>query len=225
MFKTEHSIILVGANSPELDVIASELGDAGYNLSKATTVDDALASVADGHVALVLADQRLSEVDLSQAVEKLLGNNSIPVVFLVEQHDIDTCGRACNPVNGMCQFKGHACLSKPVDMITLRSLIKSMLLQAATLIALENKVHHLSRALDADRKTSMTVGVLMERLKISSEDAFETLRSHARSNRSKISSIAAEIIESLDSINKLNVEGRPSEKSSSSDNGKDSTKN
>jgi len=62
---------------------------------------------------------------------------------------------------------------------------------------------HLEKTMQQDRNVSMSVGVIMERYHLSSEQAYAMLRQHARSSRCKLVDIAGNIIQAMDTINQL----------------------
>ena len=48
----------------------------------------------------------------------------------------------------------------------------------------------------------MAIGVLMERRGLDRDEAFEALRSHARSQRRRIHEVAAELVDAVEKVNK-----------------------
>jgi AmiR/NasT family two-component response regulator len=73
--------------------------------------------------------------------------------------------------------------------------VEAALARADEIKKLRNSELSLTTALDAGRATSMAVGVMMERHRISRVAAFDRIRSEARSSRRKISEIANELLE------------------------------
>lgn len=61
---------------------------------------------------------------------------------------------------------------------------------------LEDKNARLEGALDTSNVVNVAIGVLMEREKISRVEAFEIIRSQARTQRVKVSAVANEILAS-----------------------------
>jgi AmiR/NasT family two-component response regulator len=59
----------------------------------------------------------------------------------------------------------------------------------------------LSQALAAERHTSIAIGILMERQKLSAADAYELLRTQSRPNHRKLAEVAKEIVASTEALN------------------------
>jgi AmiR/NasT family two-component response regulator len=60
--------------------------------------------------------------------------------------------------------------------------------------SLRQNGHHLQRALDERREISIAVGILMERLQVERQHAFETLRKTARAQRRRIEDVASDMM-------------------------------
>jgi AmiR/NasT family two-component response regulator len=65
------------------------------------------------------------------------------------------------------------------------------------------RLARMSEALERSRTISMACGVLMERLHLSRQDAFETLRAAARARRMRLLDSAAGMLTALEAINEL----------------------
>ena len=63
-------------------------------------------------------------------------------------------------------------------------------------------VEQLGQALQARRETSIAVGIIMERRRLDRRQAFEALRSQARSQRRRLHDVAADIVNALDALNR-----------------------
>ena len=68
---------------------------------------------------------------------------------------------------------------------------------------LRARLVRMSEALERSRTISMACGVLMERLHLSRQDAFETLRAAARARRMRLLDSAAGMLTALEAINEL----------------------
>ena len=65
----------------------------------------------------------------------------------------------------------------------------------AELQALQDKVDHLDRALDSSRDISAAVGIVMERLRLTQEEAFQVLVNSSQKRNIKLRQVADEIVE------------------------------
>jgi len=94
-------------------------------------------------------------------------------------------------------------LIKPLDVVQLVPAIETALRRAKDLKQLKESEFHLNRALNTGRDTSAAVGILMERFHVSADEAFELLRSYARSKRRKVADVATEVLNSTELLNIL----------------------
>ena len=98
--------------------------------------------------------------------------------------------------------QGALCyLVKPIDVEQLIPAIESSLQRARDIRALISSEQNLNTALTARRETSTAIGILMERYHLTSEQAFEMLRSHARSKRIKVADLAHQLVTATENIN------------------------
>ena len=83
---------------------------------------------------------------------------------------------------------------KPLTVKQLVLAIESTLARAGDIAKLKEQEENLAAALKQSRDISVAIGMLMERYGITAEDAFEKLRAHARSTRSKTTDVAKDVI-------------------------------
>ncbi|MCB1891362.1 MAG: ANTAR domain-containing protein, partial [Rhodocyclaceae bacterium] len=92
-------------------------------------------------------------------------------------------------------------LVKPVDIHQLIPAIEAAVARAADLWGLRNTERQLQTALNENREVSMAVGLLVERRRISRQQAFDALRATARTQRRKIGEVAEEILSAAELLN------------------------
>jgi AmiR/NasT family two-component response regulator len=63
----------------------------------------------------------------------------------------------------------------------------------------------LSTALQQSREISMAIGLLMERLRVDRDTAFEKLRDEARAKRRRMNEVAEELLQCVERINSFSV--------------------
>jgi len=86
-------------------------------------------------------------------------------------------------------------LVKPLDVAQIVPAIEAALARAAETARLRQAEANLTTALSGSRVTSVAVGLIMERYHLGLEQAFEMLRSYARSRREKVAGVAARFVE------------------------------
>jgi two-component system, response regulator PdtaR len=87
-----------------------------------------------------------------------------------------------------------------VDIPQIVPTIEAALARAAELSELRQSAHNLSSALETNRETSMAVGLIMERYRVTRDTAFKMLRQYARSERLKINQLAANLLNAADTL-------------------------
>jgi response regulator NasT len=96
-----------------------------------------------------------------------------------------------------------AYLVKPQDMRQIIPTIETALARAADLHRLRQSQTQLSSVVEQNRTTGAAVGILVERLRLDRQEAFETLRRHARSHRRSVSEVAEQLLSSAENVNTL----------------------
>jgi response regulator NasT len=126
-----------------------------------------------------------------ELAKNLRDETAVPFMFLTSSSDMEVIKTAS-------QFGALGYLLKPVQPMQLVSGVESSLARAVEIKRLRNSEQSLTTALEAGRETSMAVGILMERFQIDRTQAFEKLRSQARSTRQKIVHIANAVLLSVE---------------------------
>ena len=121
-------------------------------------------------------------------------HTQIPFVFLSAYGDDDIVSQGV--AEGALVY-----LVKPLDVSQLVPAIETALSRSQDLYQLRQAQHQLTTALAGNRSTSVAVGLIMERYRLSERDAFERLRLFARSNRRKLHDVAEEIVNAAESFN------------------------
>lgn len=167
--------------------LAAGLEQRGYTVSRAASGEEALGAAAALEPDLVLMDICLPGMSGVEAAQKIRAALDVPVIFL-SALDTDELVREAIGLGTLSY------LVKPVMVKQLVPAIETALARGQELKALKASGEHLATALRQSREISVAIGVLMERHDISAEEAFETLRSHARSMRCKTSEVAQAVI-------------------------------
>ncbi|HLW22972.1 MAG TPA: ANTAR domain-containing protein [Steroidobacteraceae bacterium] len=96
-----------------------------------------------------------------------------------------------------------ALINKPVSMATLAAKVQLTATQLLEADRLRRQVEKLSALLTEEQTVSVAVGMLAERFHLSSHEAYNRLRRHARSTQSKLQSLAAQLVRNASTANEL----------------------
>jgi response regulator NasT len=188
-------ILIVDDDRLVLATLGRGLRDAGYRVSEASDSAAALALVAREKPDLALLDVRMPDMPGVKLAERLAAEHGVPFMFLSAYGDPDIIQRAT-------ELGALGYLVKPLDVPQIIPSIEAALARGAQIRSLTDTGEQLSHALESGRETSMAVGILMERRGLGRDEAFEALRSHARSQRRRVHEVAAEIVDAIEAVNK-----------------------
>lgn len=188
-------ILIVDDDRLVLATLGHGLRDAGYRVSEASDGATALAMVAREKPDLALLDVRMPDISGVKLAERLAAEHSLPFMFLSAYGDPDIIQRAT-------ELGALGYLVKPLDVPQIIPSIEAALARSAQIRTLTDTGEQLHQALESGRETSMAIGILMERRGLDRDEAFEALRSHARSQRRRIHEVAAELVDAVEKVNK-----------------------
>lgn len=191
--------VLIVDDDPHLNALLGEtLRSAGFEVTSAENVDEAIAAVATSRPDLAVLDikmQGASGLDLGAALRDDFG---LPFVFLSLMDDEETVRRAS-------EMGAVAYLVKPLDMRNCLPTIEAAFARAEELRRLRETETQLSTALQQSREISMAIGLLMERFRVDRDTAFEKLRDDARARRRRMSEVAEELLQCAERINSFST--------------------
>jgi response regulator NasT len=194
--RSSDHILIVDDDRLILETLAKGLRDSGYRVSEASDCATALLLAANSKPDLALLDVRMPDMPGVNLAERLAAEHGVPFMFLSAYDDAETIERAT-------RVGALGYLVKPLYAPQLVPSIEAALARAAQIRALKNTGDQLSHALESGRETSMAVGILMERLGLDRNQAFEALRAHARSQRRRVHEVSNDIVSALETLNKL----------------------
>ena len=191
-------ILIVEDDRLVLMGLSNGLEERGYKVIKATSGEEAvlLADTAQPH--LVLMDICLPGISGIEAAQRIMEKLDVPVIFLSALDTEEVVRQAITM--GTLSY-----LVKPITIKQLVPAIESALARGGDISRLKSREENLSTALRQSQEISVAIGVLMERHNLTAEDAFETLRAHARNTRSKTRDVASEVISGALSPEPLSV--------------------
>lgn len=145
---------------------------------------------------LAIMDFQMPDITGVEAANQLREKAEVSCVFLSAYSDDEFVVKAANA--GALGY-----LVKPVDVQQMLPTIESAMQRADEIRLLKQTESQLNTALQQGRETSIAIGILMARYNISSEQAFEMLRTESRNQRKKVGLIAAELVKSIDNVNRF----------------------
>ena len=180
-------ILIVEDDRLVLAGLADGLEDRGYAVVRATSGEQAILLADTAQPDLVVIDICLPDISGIEVAKRIKEKLDIPVIFL-SALDTDEIVREAIAAGSLTY------LVKPVTIKQLVPAVENALARAREISNLRSSENHLATALKQSREISVAIGMLMERHDISAEDAFETLRAHARNTRRKANDIAKDVI-------------------------------
>lgn len=180
-------ILIVEDDRLILSGFVSGLEGRGYAVIKAASGEEAVSLAESARPDLVLMDIYLPGISGIEAAQRIREKLDVPVIFLSALDTEEVVRQAITM--GTLSY-----LVKPVTIKQLVPAIETALARACEVSKLKSSEENLALALKQNREISVAIGVLMERHDMTAEDAFETLRAHARKTRSKTSDAASKVI-------------------------------
>lgn len=187
-------VLLVDDDRLVLATLGSGLDQVGYAVQVCASAEEAKRIVAIEAPDIAVLDVRMpgtSGLDLAQVLRDAFG---IPFIFLTAYSEAEVVMQAA-------QHGALGYVVKPVDIAQLVPAIEAALARATDLRKLREAGSQLQTALNESREVSMAVGLLMERRRLDRKQAFELLRTTARSQRRRIGEVAHEMIDAAELLN------------------------
>ncbi len=201
------NILIVDDDRLILATLSKGLRDLGYEVREASSGTVALHLCEELSPDLVMLDARMPGLSGMDVAAKLFPKH-IPFIFLSAYGDQAIVKQAI-------EQGAYSYLVKPLDVPQIVPVIESALARTAELRLLKSTEQNLNVALSRGRATSVAVGLIMERHRLSADEAFEALRQYARSQRRKLDDVAAQMVSAADNINiPISSVGSPGRKAS-----------
>lgn len=189
-----------------LATLSMGLSDAGYDVFEATSGEEAIEVCEKENPDLAILDVNMPPgINGITAAREIRQRTNVPVMFLSAYGDDKIVQQAVE--EGALGY-----LVKPVDVPKITPSIEAALVRSAEINKLRDSEKHLNIALQSGRDRSVAVGMVMERYKLSEEEAFENLRSLARRQRRKMDDVAKEVIAASGTLHDLTKELEKGEK-------------
>lgn len=168
--------------------LSEGLSMAGYRTTTASNGEIAWQAIQKSMPDLILLDIRMPIMDGLEVAKKVRALSEVPIVFLTAHSDEDQ-------VNESVSVGGFGYLVKPLEIHQIIPMIELAFARGSELRALRSSEAGLLSALHSSREVSVAIGMLKERHHLTEEEAFNSLRTHARRQRKKIAEVAQSIID------------------------------
>lgn len=173
----------------------------GFEVIEADNGIDAVRLAVENQPALAILDIMLPGLNGTEAAAAIRREAEVPFMFLSALDETQVVQKAIE--EGALGY-----LVKPLNVPQLIPTVQAALARAADLNRLRAAERNLSTALSIGRETSIAVGILMERHRLTQAAAFELLRVEARSQRRRVADLAEIIVGATETLNGA-VPGRP----------------
>ena len=189
------SLLLVDDDRLVLSTLSSGLTRAGYHISAVESVDEAEAWLEQNERPdLVILDVRMPERSGLELTKRLDELHQIPFILLTAYSEQGIITQA--NVSGAMGY-----IVKPVDLTQLIPAIETAISRAQERQGLRVTTEQLQIALDADRTSSIAVGIVMDQRQLNHDEALKLLHSMARSQHIKLNELSLKIINAREVLN------------------------
>ena len=185
-------VLVIDDESSMIQVLSDFLETQGVEIMMAKNGPDGISRAQKGQPDLILLDIRMPGMDGYEVCHQLKSDEStreIPIIFMTGLDNLNDKLKAF-------AVGGVDYITKPVQESELLARATIHLQISNLQKELEEKNARLETALDTGNVVNVAIGVLMERNTIPRDEAYEIIRSQARSERRKVSDVANEILDS-----------------------------
>jgi len=191
-------ILLADDDRLVLSTMSSGLEDAGFRVIRAENGKDALDLCIEKKPDLAILDINMPQMSGMKVAEYLTEKTSVPFMFLTAYNGEEFVTAAKDM--GAIGF-----LLKPMVVEQVVPEIKVALGRALELKESRASEDKLRKALHTVQDINIAVGIVMERYHVNSDQAFNKIRSVARSERRKLVDVACDITEAVSLLNQFNL--------------------
>jgi len=181
------SILLMDDNILILSTLAKGLKLSGYQTFTAKSGAEALKIVDSVTIDIAVLDICIPGECGIGIARQIISDHVIPVIFLSAYSDEEIVSEAVS--SGCMNY-----LVKPCSLEQLCLTIESVYEKAKEFKQLKEHNEHLNKALSQSQDICIATGLLMKEYDLDQKQAFEKLRTLARSSRCKITDLAKEFI-------------------------------
>ena len=179
-------MLVADENKSALDGVAAALRALGHEVvGRATSADGVAEAIDEEKPDVAMVKLHSDDEHALELIEEMIDVGGCPVVALLDKEDPGFVARAAE--------RGIIAYAQPVNEENVRSSLEVAVRRFAELNELENAVGELENAMTRRATIERAKGILMERHGISEKDAFEMMRSEARSNNRRVYEVASDV--------------------------------
>ena len=190
------TILIAEDDRASRHLLATCLKRGGYEILEAVSGDEAVQLALEHQPDLAILDIMLPGLKGTEVAAMIRRETDVPFMFLSALDESQVVQKAID--EGALGY-----LVKPLNVPQLIPTVQAALARAEDLARLRTAERNLSTALSIGRETSIAVGILMERHKLSQAAAFELLRVEARSQRRRVADLAEMIVGATETLNTI----------------------
>lgn len=191
----KRKVLLVDDDRLVLATLSKGLEEYGYAVQACASAEEAQRIMGIERPDIAILDVRMPGQSGMELAKQVLEHPGVPFIFLTAYSEDDVVKQAVE--QGALGY-----LVKPLDIPQLVPAIEAALARSTDIGKLRNTGQQLQTALNENREVSMAVGLLMERRQLNRQQAFEALRSSARTQRRKIAEVAEELLSAAELLNR-----------------------
>lgn len=188
----EISSVLIASSSQALrNHINDMLKKRGYRTYQAGDGSGAMRIARTIRPDLILMDVNLWGVNVHETGSLIERERLSTVVYMTANPNRDF-------VEKLKHMKVFAYITKPINPVQLIQIVEFSLINSSRMITLEKRVERLENSLSARKNIEKAKGILMDRLGISEQKAYEHIRKSSMDQRVTIEKAAQKIFEKFD---------------------------
>ena len=179
-------VLVADEDKKALDGIVAILRALGHDVvARATSPDDAAAAIDEDDPQVAMVKLHSDDEHALELIEEMIDVGGCPVIALLDKEDADFVARAAE--------RGIIAYAQPVEEESVKSSLEIAVRRFAELNELGDAVGQLEDAIARRATIERAKGILMERHGVSDREAFEMLRSEARSNNRRVYEVASDV--------------------------------
>ncbi len=179
-------MLVADEDTRALDGVAVILRALGHVVvARATSPERVGDQIAEARPDVAIVKLHGDDDHALELIEELIDVGGCPVVALLDNEDPEFVARAAE--------RGIIAYAQPVDEESVKSSLEIAVRRFAELSELGDAVGELEDAIGRRAAIERAKGILMERHGVSEREAFEMLRSEARSNNRRVYDVATDV--------------------------------
>jgi response regulator NasT len=176
-------VLVADEDHEALDNVAQLLSGLGHTVvARAVGVNEVSVQIKEDEPEVALVKLHDDDEHALELIDEIVEESACPVIALMEVPEPEFISRAAE--------RGIFAFVQPVTAETLQGALEVAIRRYDDVERLNEEVEQLHGALDRRAVIERAKGILMERHGIDDRQAFELLRSHARSNNRKLVDVA-----------------------------------